>query len=93
MKTIWKFILDVTDVQIVAMPAGARVLPTVTSPDIIGRPLSIWAEVDPDLETEERAIYVVGTGNPIPNAATKYVGTCMQGSLVWHVYEAKADEQ
>lgn len=86
MKTIWKFFLEVTDVQIVFMPAGARVLPVVETAGI-GRPLQIWAEVDTDLEREERTYYVVGTGNPFPAAAARYVGTCSHGSLVWHVYE------
>lgn len=86
MKTIWKFFLDVTDAQVVSVPYGARVLPAVETGGI-GRPLQIWAEVDTDLEHEERAFYVVGTGNPFPAAAARYVGTCMQGPLVWHVYE------
>lgn len=55
MKTIWKFFLEVTDVQIVFMPAGARVLPVVETAGM-GRPLQIWAEVDTDLVEALRAV-------------------------------------
>lgn len=90
MKTIWKFPLDVTDVQHVVMPAGARVLPDVAAAGgSLLTPLFIWAEVDTDDELTERTFFVLGTGNPSPVSKlhAEYVGSCLKGSFVWHVYE------
>lgn len=90
MKRIWKFPLKITDFQEIRMPLGARILCVQTQ---FSEPM-IWAEVDVDekahaLETERRGIFVIGTGNPMPVAATKYIGTFQTfgGNLIWHVYE------
>lgn len=49
--------------------------------------ITIWAEVFPDNPMVERVFFVHGTGHSI-NADHDHVGTVLDGSFVWHVYEA-----
>lgn len=87
MSTIWKYGLEITDRQTLAMPAGAQLL---TAQYQHGR-LNLWAEVDPSAETEDRTVAIVGTGNPMPEGKAEYVGTVQAwvGHLVWHVFEVR----
>ena len=82
---IWKYRLDITDVQKILMPRGARLLCVQTQDE----DPKLWAEVDPKMAREERTILTVGTGNPIPWRLGAYLGTyqLQQGRLVFHVFE------
>ncbi len=87
MTKIYKYPLALTDRQTVRVPLGALVLSVAEQ---AGR-LCLWAVVDADeKETEERVIFVVGTGNPLPEDFGAFVGTVVtaDGALVWHVFEA-----
>lgn len=85
MTTIWKYPLQVTDVQWVSMPEGARLLYV----DYQAGDLSLWAMVDSKAPLRNRLIAVVGTGNPAPTDqdGASYVGTAISGSFVWHVFD------
>lgn len=86
MRTIFKYPIKVTDQQTVRMPQGAKILCVQLQ---FGGPC-LWAEIEDSRPSEDRLIAVVGTGNPIPEAAElSYVGTVQQaaGHLIWHVYE------
>lgn len=83
MKTIWKYHLDITDVQQLIIPLPASLL-TVGVQD--GN-LCVWALVDPDKTLMPVDIYIYGTGNPVRNAPGKYVGTVQNEGYVWHVFE------
>lgn len=85
MRTIYKYALDITDVQRVEMPAGARLLHVANQRD----ELCLWALVDAARPTVDRFIGVVGTGNPAPDIDddADYVGTAQVGSFVWHVFD------
>lgn len=85
MKTIWKFPLDVTtEDQVVKMPLGAKIVHV----EMQGMLPCIWAIVDEQVDfSVDRTFIVCGTGwgvSPFWN----YVGTCLDGSYVWHVWEA-----
>ncbi len=86
-RTIWKFPLRLTDVQIVMMPAGADILAVgVQSEGIV-----MWARVDP-AETKRQGykVAIVGTGHPAPDQAdSNYVGTVFDGPFVWHIFTEK----
>ncbi len=58
-KQIWKYQLDITDVQRIGMPIGAEIL-TAQIQD--GFPV-LWALVDPESKEEYRLIEVLGTLN------------------------------
>jgi hypothetical protein len=82
--TIYKYPLDLTDVQKVAMPTDARLLYVAMQ----NGQLTLWAHVDTDLFTAHRLIAVIGTGNPAPELDEGvYVGTAFDGPFVWHVFD------
>ena len=83
--TIWKFPLEVTDEQVVEMPAGAQRLCVQTQ----GERLCLWALVDPDAPLMSRRFAVRGTGHSIEGDSGTYIGSAqqMRGALVWHVFE------
>jgi len=85
-KTIWKFLLEVKDTQIIEMPKKAELL-TVQMQNGIA---CLWAMVDPNEETERRLIEIIGTGNPVEmGIERKYIATFQlhEGQLVFHVFE------
>ena len=96
MRSIWKFKLEISDLAIIEMPAGAEILCVQTQPI---RPQSsreteapfIWAICDPAAKLEKRKFRVRGTGHPIDNLSEeigRYVGSFQMrgGSFVLHVF-------
>lgn len=87
-KTIWKYRLQVTDIQPVNMPEGAEIL----SVQFQGCLLCLWALVNAARPTTERVIEIFGTGNPVycdMGIERKFIATAQQPDLplVWHVFE------
>jgi hypothetical protein len=85
-KTIWKYVLQVTDHQVFMMPKGAEILSVANQ----GGQLCLWAEVDPNAEYEERTFDIIGTGNPMYSdmgVSRLFIGTVLMPPFVWHVYE------
>ena len=85
MKRIFKYSLDVVDMQTVVMPEHARILSVANQHGN----LCLWAEVDTDNHTEDRVISVYGTGNPLPDNQGHFVGSVIIDPFVWHVYEGE----
>ena len=83
MESIWKYTLEITDLQTVEMPSGAIIL----SVDNQDGSLCLWALVDTEAAKEEVCIEIIGTGNPVFSATRQFIGTVLMGSLVWHVFE------
>ncbi|WP_299078016.1 hypothetical protein [uncultured Paraglaciecola sp.] len=85
MKTIYKYTLERTDWQEVAIPDDARVLSVMVQ----GGEICVWAEVDTENELRNWGFWVVGTGNPIPENCTNngnHIGSVIDGPFVWHIY-------
>lgn len=85
MKTIYKYQLEVTDEQVIKMPAYAEIL-TVQIQD--GIPC-IWVAVNTVFADRDYKIRTIGTGNPIEKEFKgRYIGTyqLQNGSLVFHVF-------
>jgi len=86
-KRIWKYQLEVVDVQNILMPKGAEILTIQVQ---YGEPC-LWALVDPKEEVEKRTIEIFGTGNPISvdMEMRKYISTfnLLDGGLVFHAFE------
>lgn len=83
---IWKYPLEVTDLQTLKMPAGAKVL-TV---QMQGEACCLWALVDEAAQvTQARTFAIYGTGNPVPDNPGTYVASFQMvgGRLVFHVFE------
>jgi len=81
---IWKWTLQITDLQQIEMPIGAEILSVQVQH---GLP-QVWALVKESNETEKRTFITCGTGNPIPENIGRYLGTyqCDNGALVFHVF-------
>jgi len=93
MKRVYKYPIDITDNQYVAMPKNAQIL---TAQVQNGKPC-LWALVDPNAKIEERTIRIAGTGHSISDEEAcrlVYVATLQMhnGSLVFHVFEVKEKE-
>lgn len=84
MRTIYKYRIPVEDTVTVEMPRGAVIVHVAS--DRHGT-LAVWAIVDTGQPGERRAIYVRGTGHPLPDARSRYIATVEDGPLVWHVFE------
>lgn len=84
MKTIYKYELDITDVQVIRPPAAAHFLEVAFQQD----KLFVWALVNTDYKPHDRVIKIYGTGNPIESGTGLYIGTVhAPNGLVWHVFE------
>jgi len=85
-RTIWKFQAPVQDDFDLNGPGPLNIIHI--EPDG-PTSLLIWAEVDTDEAPAERHMRVVGTGNPIPDDATRHVGSVFAPPFAWHIYEAE----
>jgi hypothetical protein len=83
MKTIYKYPIKTTGCQEILMPSGAE--PIHAGLDPSGQPC-VWAKVDDDRKREIVNIYIVGTGNPMPDDNVAHVGSFVQNCFVWHVF-------
>lgn len=86
-RTIYKYELNPgLRNEAVGMPIGAKVL-TVGNQ---GERFMLWAEVDPDVQSERRFFTVYGIGHALPDDLGLYIGTAQfaHGSLVFHAYES-----
>jgi hypothetical protein len=82
--TIWKFRVGH---GLVRAPRDARWL----SAHQQGDKLMAWAVVDPTAEAVNWRLDVIGTGWPIDKLPATFVGTAMDGALVWHVFAEVVD--
>ena len=85
MNSIWKFELEIVNLQEVEMPQVAQLM-TVQGQH--GK-LCLWAAVHTDSPLKKRKIEVMGTGESFEKAPRTYIGTAQVGSKVWHVFERK----
>lgn len=87
MSLIYKYTLDVENVQIIEMPKGAVLLHVASVNDSI----CLWAQVDPEAPMVKRRFGLGGTGKGFIEHAGDggYVGCAitMRGLHVWHVFD------
>lgn len=89
-KTVWKFALgyngrDQFEIQV---PPESR--PLRVDFDPTGE-LSLWALVDPNVETRVPAIVtVVGTGRLVPDNPGDFVSTLISAPFVFHAFYREA---
>lgn len=82
-KTVWKYPLELAEHSVIAMPEGA--VPRYVA--LQGNMPFIWMEVEPSRKAVARHVFIVGTGQYIPQGKT-YVGSVQTTGVVyvWHVY-------
>lgn len=81
---IFKYPLEVTDHQSVQMVCGADILSVGV--DSHGR-LCAWAMVNPGQTKHARDIWIIGTGNPMPEVPLRFLGSVTMAPFVWHIFE------
>lgn len=88
MKRVYKYEID-KSIEKISMPFGAKILSAQIQKDKI----CLWAEVDTENETTQRAFIIFGTGHDInfKNDEISYLATVQQGIFVWHIYEYIGD--
>ena len=86
-RTIWKFPLDLKDVNHIYMPKDAKILSVQVQRGIP----CVWAMVNPDAPVETRAFLTIGTGAKMPiGTKLTYISTYQyerDGVLVFHIFE------
>jgi len=86
MHTIYKYRLEVTDLQGIWMPKGAEILSVQDQAGYV----TLWTLCDTDEPLVRRGIRIYGTGHVIiPYSEVDYIGTVQQydGARVWHVFD------
>ena len=73
MTKIYKYPLEITDVQEIAMPENAEILYVEIQYD---KPC-LWARIDPTQTNVSRKIYIYGTGDEIAPIPLAYIGSFM----------------
>lgn len=84
MITVWKYLLTITERQLLSMPRGTKVI-SVT-PDKTGHDALLWALVDTEAPCEDRTVLIYQAGTPIGDHG-EFIGTVQtHGRLYWHVF-------
>ena len=87
MQTIYKYELEVSELQEIYMPQGAGVLDVQNQ----NGKICVWAEVDTEAIEVKYTFAIFGTGQelrvPYENCKALYCGTIQFYGYVWHVYQ------
>lgn len=86
MKTVWKFKLELTDIQRIQIPACAQILTC----QMQGDDMVLYAFLNPVMKPESRTIIIFGTGHEREESDLhpyRYLATLQQNGFVWHVFE------
>jgi hypothetical protein len=92
-QIIYKYPLDIIDIQTLFIPNDAEIL----SVQFQGDTLTLWAKQNITKENTKghcRQIHIIGTGNEFPGiVGLKFLGTAQEPNssfpLVWHVFERR----
>lgn len=86
MYKIWKYILSITDTQIINIPEGSKILKIGVQE---GTNISMWCMVNPDASKIDRLIKIHGTGQDIQTEYPEdaYVGSVQLDGYVWHIFD------
>ena len=84
---IYKYPLDVVDVQEITTHEGAELLSVQINRDQV----CVWVRVDTTKPKEQRRLFIHGTGHDIHPDVTKFVGTFQMrmGTLVFHLFDSQ----
>lgn len=82
-RVIFKYQLDVTDIQKIRLHKDAQILSIQDQHDIV----CLWALVNLEAPMEERTIEMYGTGHDVPAGRTHLGSVQNHDRFVWHVFE------
>lgn len=90
MTRIYKYPIELIEVQDVELPAGAEILHVAFQQ--LSQQFCLWAIVDPETtQIVSRTIKIYGTGHPLkidtPDQTLNYLGSIQDEPFVWHIFE------
>lgn len=87
-KTIYRYPVQITDQQTIALPAGAEVLSVQHRQDTTHQ-VDLWALCDPEAALQDRRFVMIGTGHAVPEQPLNFLATVqvLGGAQVYHVFE------
>lgn len=91
MLSIYKYELQLTDVQELQLPRGAKILKVDYQYD----KLQLWAVVNSNQLSETCVIAIVGTGPTLLDdflSNYTYLNSVMSGPYVWHIFYGLKDQ-
>jgi hypothetical protein len=87
---ILRWSIGITDLQYLEVPAPGRILSVAQSREVPDHGIDLWTVARTGAQDITRTIYVVGTGNPMPDPGPMgmdFIGTVVTPSgLIWHVF-------
>lgn len=87
MRTIYKYRLANRNYQAIDAPAGF----TPLSVQIQDSQFTVWGACESERPYRPLSIYIVGTGQPMPEEHIIYIDTIQAGPYVWHVFYRRND--
>lgn len=89
-EVIYKYHLSFFKEQTISLPIDAKILTVAMQ----GDSMYMWAShhfpkqaYHSSTMYDWRTIFIIATGEEVPNLPTKYIGTVFAKGFVWHVYE------
>ena len=80
---IYKYELEINDINPITMPLGAEILTVQPQHNII----CLWVKCNPTAPQVTRKIAIHGTGNTCEEDNGIYIGTAFLDYFVWHVFD------
>lgn len=81
---IYKYVLELTEVQTVTLPAKAEILSVQDQ----GGSICLWAKFAAGIDRyEEITIVIAGTGSSFDDSGLTYLATVQKDAFVWHVFK------
>lgn len=86
MYKIWKYILSITDTQVIDIPEDSKILKVGVQE---GTNITMWCMVNPDAPKISRVIKIYGTGQDVKTTYPEdaYVGSVQLDGYVWHIFD------
>ena len=81
-RTVWKYVLEKTGTQTLALPKGARFVSLAEQ----NGDVCIWVDLDPEAEWHEVTVNCCGTGHPRPKGEPLGSVVMLGGTLVLHYF-------
>lgn len=85
--TIYKYPLDITDIQKIEVPACPDFMPKILCVQLQNETPCLWVEVPVVKQFTTLKIQTYGTGHTIRSNKQQYIGTYQIRGLVFHVYK------
>lgn len=80
---IFKYPLEITNVQSFPIPRGYKILHVGVQND----KLYLWTLIDQKQESDFAIIHIIGTGQEFDLSSHDYIGSVQMNQFVWHIFK------